>query len=112
MIFRTRATVAAFFVFALASTAQGQAPVQNSTQPTAPPPDQDFYALREPAAAGDARAQVGLGAHYFRRVGVPPDYSPALLSYNKSANQRFSPSPNLLGYMYQHNVGVPGNYNL
>jgi hypothetical protein len=39
MSFRTRATVAAFFVFALVSAARGQAPVQNSTQATAQPPD-------------------------------------------------------------------------
>jgi hypothetical protein len=47
--FRTRATAAAFFVFALVSTtqAQAQAPVQASTQVTAPPPDNEFYSLRD-----------------------------------------------------------------
>jgi hypothetical protein len=57
MSFRTRTTVAAFFMFALVSGARAQAPVQTSTQATAPPPDNDFYSLREPAAAGDAQAQ-------------------------------------------------------
>jgi len=110
MSFLTRATLAAFFVFALVSTAQAQAPVQNSTQPTAPPPDNDFYSLREPAAAGDAQAQFALANHYFYGVGVPQDYSQALLWYNKSASQGFAPAQNLLGYMYQHKFGVPRNY--
>ena len=82
MSFWTRATVAAFFAFALVSTARAQAPVQNSTQPTAQPPDNDFYAVRLPAAAGDAQAQFALANHYFYGVGVPQDYSQALLWYN------------------------------
>jgi len=51
MSFRTLATVAAFLLFVLVSGAQAQAPaeappqspVQTSSQPTAFPPDQDFY---------------------------------------------------------------------
>jgi TPR repeat protein len=110
MSFLTRATVAAFFVCALVSAARGQAPVQNSTQATAQPPDNDFYSLREPAAAGDAQAQFALANRYFYGVGVPQDYSQALLWYNKSANQGFAPAQNLLGYMYQHKFGVPRDY--
>ena len=110
MNFLTRATVAAFFVFALVSAARAQAPVQNSTQATAQPPDKDFYSLREPAAAGDAQAQFALANHYFDGVGVPQNYSQALLWYNKSANQGFAPAQNLLGYMYQHKFGVPRDY--
>jgi TPR repeat protein len=72
MSFRTRATVAAFFVFALVSAARAQAPVQTSTQATAPPVDNDFYSLREPAVAGDAQAQFALANHYFYGLGVPP----------------------------------------
>ena len=87
MNFRTRATVAAFFVFAVVSAAHAQtpgqapsqAPVQTSTQATAPPPDNDFYAVREPAAAGNAQPQFALGNHYFYGVGVPQDYRQALL---------------------------------
>src|SRR5216684_9063303 len=110
MSFRTRATVAAFSVFALVSAAQGQAPVQTSTQATAMPPDNEFYSLREPAATGDAQAQFALANHYFHGLGVPQDYSQALLWYNKSANQGFAPAQNQLGRMYQHKFGVPRNY--
>jgi hypothetical protein len=54
-------------VFALVSTARAQAPVQTSAQATAPPPDNDFYAFREPAAAGDAQAQFALGNRFAPR---------------------------------------------
>jgi hypothetical protein len=110
MNFPTRAMIMALFVFALSSPARPQEPVQTSTQPTAPPPDDDFYAVREPAAAGDAQAQFALANHYFYGLGVPQDYRQALLWYNKSANQGFAPAQNLLGYMYQHKFGVPRNY--
>jgi len=79
MSFRTRATIAAFIVFALVSVARAQAPVQTSTQATALPPDDEFYSLREPAAAGNAQPQFALGNHYFYGVGVPQDYRQALL---------------------------------
>src|SRR5713101_6464145 len=83
MSFRATATLAAFFFLALVSAARAQAPVQTSTQATAPPADKEFYSLREPAAAGDAQAQFALANHYFYGVGVPQDYSQALLWYNK-----------------------------
>ncbi len=60
MSFLTRPTVAAFFLFALLSAARVQGPVQPSSQATVQPVDQDIYALREHAAAGDAQAQFGL----------------------------------------------------
>src|SRR5713226_2575978 len=110
MSFRTRATVAAFFVFALVSAARAQAPVQTSTQATAPPPDDDFYSLRQSAAAGDAQAQFAVANHYYYGLGVPQDYSQALMWYLKSANQGFAPAQNQLGNMYQHKFGVPRDY--
>src|SRR5438034_6376142 len=69
MSFPSKAIVATLFVLALGygvrsqapAQAPAQAPVQTSTQATAPPPDGDFYALRGPAAAGDAQAQYALG---------------------------------------------------
>ena len=110
MSFLTRATIAASFVFALVSAARGPAPVQTSTQATALPPDNDFYSVRQLAAAGDAQAQFALANHYFYGVGVPQDYRQALVWYSKSANQGFAPAENLLGYMYQHKFGVPRDY--
>ena len=70
MSYRTTAT--AFLAFALVSAMQAhtQAPVQTSTQSTAPSPNNDFYSLRGSAAAGDAQAQFQLGNHYFGGVGV------------------------------------------
>ncbi len=110
MSFLTRATVAAFFALAPLFAARAQAPVQTSTRATALPPDNDFYSVREPAAAGDAQAQFALGNHYFNGVGVPQDYGQALLWFTKSANQGFAPAQNQLGYMYQHKFGVPRDY--
>ena len=112
MSFLTRAIVAAIFVFALVSTTgtRAQAPVQTSAQAMALPPDDDFYSLREPAAAGDAQAQFILGNYYFSGVGVPQDYGQALLWFTKSANQGFAAAQNQLGYMYQHKFGVPRDY--
>jgi TPR repeat protein len=94
MSFGTRATATAFFAFALVSTmqAQTQAPVQTSNQATALTPDNEFYALREPAAAGDAQAQFALANHYFRGVGVAQDYGQALIWYRKSATQGYAPA--------------------
>ena len=71
MSFQTSATATALLVLALVSTthAQTQARVQTSSQATELPPDAEFNALREPAAAGDAQAQFALADHYFRGVG-------------------------------------------
>jgi len=93
MSFRTRATLALFFVFVLVSTerARAQAPVQTSTQATAQPPDNGFYSLREPATAGDAQAQFALANHYYYGLGVPQDYTQAVLWYRRSANQASLP---------------------
>jgi TPR repeat protein len=110
MSFLTRATVAAFFMFALLSAGRAQATVQAPSQATAPGPDNDFYSLREPAAAGDSQAQFALANHYYRGDGVPQDYSQALLWYSKSANQGFAPAQTQLGSMYQHEWGVPRDY--
>ena len=110
MRFRTKATAAAFLSLALVSAARAQAPVQTSPQATAPPPDNEFYALREPAAAGDAQAQFTLANHYYRGLGVPQDYTQALTWYLKSAKQGFAPVQNQLGNMYEQKFGVPRDY--
>jgi TPR repeat protein len=109
MSFLTRATVAAFFMFARLSAARAQVPVQTSSQATAQP-DDDVYTLGLPAAAGDARAQFALANQYYRGLGVPQDYRQALLWYSKSANQGFAPAETQLGNMYQHKWGVPRDY--
>jgi TPR repeat protein len=113
MSFRTRATAAAFFVFAPVSTTQAQAraPVQTSIETTAPPPDNEFYSLREPAAAGDAQAQFALGNHYYRGLGVPQDYGHALIWYRKSAGHGNSNAENQLGYMAENGWGQPQSYD-
>jgi TPR repeat protein len=96
-------------MFTLLSVARPQGPIQTPTQATtaAPPQDNDFYSLREPAAAGDAQAQFALANYYYRGVGVPQDYVQALFWYGKSASQGFAPAQNQLGNMYQHKFGVP-----
>src|SRR5580698_2895452 len=103
----TRVTAAAFFVFALVSTTQGhaQAPVQVSTQAQALPADDDFNALRAPAAAGDAQAQFALAHDYMDGRGVAQDYGKAVFCYRKSAAQVFPPALNRRGYMYQNKFG-------
>src|SRR6266852_3231408 len=110
MSFRTRATIAALFVFAVVSAARAQAPVQTSAEATAPPPDNDFYSLRGPAAAGDAQAQFALANHYYRGLGVPQDFTQALLWYDKSANQRYALAQYNLGAMFEDGRGVGRNY--
>jgi TPR repeat protein len=106
MRFLARATLAAFFMFALLSAARAQAPAQTSTQATALPPDNDIYSVHKSAAAGDAQAQFALGNYYFSGVGVPQDYAQALLWFTKSVNQDFTKAQNQLGYMYQHNLAA------
>ena len=110
MSFLIRAMVGAFFMLALLSSARAQAPVQASSQASALPPDDDFYSVREHAAAGNAQAQFALGNRYFSGAGVPQDYGQALLWFMKSADQGFAPAQNQLGYMYQHKFGVPRDY--
>jgi hypothetical protein len=67
----TRVTAAAFFAFALVSTTQGHAhaPVQVSTQAQALPADDDFNALRGPAATGDAQVQFAIRVHFWNEMG-------------------------------------------
>lgn len=76
--FRSMAPLAAFFLFALASLARAQVPVQTSTQAPPPPPDNGFYCLREPAAAGNVKAQFARGNYYLRALYVILDYAQAL----------------------------------
>lgn len=109
----TRVTAAAFFVFALVSTTQGQVqtPVQASTQAQVPPADNDFNALRGPAAAGDAQAQFSLGNYYIDgRGGAALDYGQAVFWYRKSATQGYAPALNQLGYMQENKIGLPRDY--
>ena len=97
MSFRARDPIAAFFMFTLLFAARPQGPIRTPTRATtAPPQNNDFYPLREPAAAGDAQAQFALGNHYFSGVGVPQDYGQALLWFTKSANQGFAAAQNQL----------------
>jgi TPR repeat protein len=110
MSFLTRATVAAFFLFALLSAARPQVLVLTARHPSAQAPSDDFDTLRVSAAAGDAQAQFGLANHYYGGLGVPQDYRQALLWYSKSANQGFAPAQTKLGSMYQHKWGVPRDY--
>lgn len=109
----TWVTAAAFFVFALVSTTQGQvqAPVQVSSQAQVPPADNDFNTLRGPAAAGDAQAQFALGNDYIDgRGGVAQDYGQAVIWYRKSAAQGYAPALNQLGYMQENKIGLPRDY--
>jgi hypothetical protein len=83
MNIRTRITAAAFLGSGLAITVRAQmpeqtpAPVQTSTHPTAPPADDDFYALRAPAAAGVRRrnphwvAAISMAAELPRTTARP-----------------------------------------
>src|SRR5262249_28566095 len=117
MTLPTRVTAAAFFMFALVSTMQGQeqapvqvptqeqTPVQASTQAQTIPADDDFNALSGPAAAGNAQAQFALGNDYINGRGVAQDYGQAAIWYRKSAAQGYAPALNQLGYMYQHKFG-------
>ncbi|MGH9758780.1 MAG: hypothetical protein ACRD4M_13655, partial [Candidatus Acidiferrales bacterium] len=103
MSFRTRATATVFCVVALvfATQAQTQAPVQaqtpapaqspvqTSTPATAQSPADEFNALLERAAAGDAQAQFALGDDYYRGAGVPQDYGQALVWFRKSTAQGY-----------------------
>jgi len=56
MSFLTRATVAAFFMFALLSAVRAQAPVQTSSQATGQPPNDDFYSSPFRRCGGPAGA--------------------------------------------------------
>src|SRR5258708_17906827 len=118
MSFGAAATVAAFLVLVVVSGAQAQvpaqappqSPVQTSSQRTALPPDQDFYSLRDPPAAGDAQAQFGLATHYFYGTGVAQDYSQALFSCNKCQEQGLISVTYFLGYIYQHKFCMQRSY--
>ena len=112
MSLRTRTTAAAFCALALVSmaNAQTQAPAQMSTEATPLPPGDEFNALREPAAAGDAQAQFTLADHYFRGDGLAQDYGQAVIWFHKSADQGYAPALNQLGYMHQHKFGLPQDY--
>src|SRR5439155_1144528 len=120
MSFPSKAIVATLFVLALGygvrsqapAQAPAQAPVQTSTQATAPPPDGDFYALRGPAAAGDAQAQYALGNYYFRARCLTLEHAQALTWYRKSADQGYAPAENQLATIYQHGFGAVRNFKL
>ena len=120
MSFRSKAVVRTLFVLALGSRVRAQtppqapseAPVQTSTQATAPLADADFYALRGPAAAGDAQAQFALGNYYFRGRSLTLEHAEALTWYRKSADQGYAPAENQLGTMYQHGFGVVRNFTV
>ena len=94
MSFRPTATFAAFFLFGLVSVVRAQVPVQTSTPATVPLPDNEFYCLRESAAAGEAKAQFACGNHCFRARYVTHDYAQALTWCRKSAARGFAHAQN------------------
>ena len=104
MSFRTRAKLAALFLFTLVALARTRAQQQ--------PPSQsyDFPSLGEHAAAGDAQAQFDLANYYFRTRHVTLEYGQALAWYRKSADAGYAPAQNQLGTMYQHGFGVLRNF--
>src|ERR1700759_3749553 len=115
MNIRTTATAVAFLAFGLVIVVRAQAPGQTPPQAPSPyatplPEDNDFYALRASAAAGDAQAQFVLGGRYFDGRGVAQDYGQALTWYRYSADQGYAPALNQLGYMHQHKFGLPRDY--
>ena len=110
MSFLTRATVAAFFVFALLSAARAQAPVPTSTQATALPPDNDFNSVRESANQGFAPAQNQLGYMYQHKFGVPRDYKRAVAYYRSAAKQGYALGQYNVGGMFEDGVGVKHDY--
>ena len=70
-------------------------------------------ALREwqPLAKNaDPSAQFNLGLMYTKGLGVPQDYTRALVWYRKAAKQGNADAQNNLGYLYSSGLGVPQDY--
>ena len=59
------------------------------------------------AAAGDARAQTGLGFMYYSGRGVPRDSSKAAEFFDRAANQGEPTAQLFLALMYARSDGVP-----
>ena len=58
----------------------------------------------------DASARFNLGCMYARDQGVPLDYTEAMKSYRKAAEQGHASAQNNLGVMYANGQGVPLDY--
>jgi len=48
---------------------------------------------------------------YARRLGVPQDYSQAIILYRKAAERGYAKAQNNLGFMYCKGQGVPQDYS-
>jgi uncharacterized protein len=62
------------------------------------------------ARAGNSQAQLQIGWHYEKGVGVPQSYSEAALWYRKAADQGVSDAMANLGDMYEFGKGVPEDW--
>ncbi|MDD2717507.1 MAG: tetratricopeptide repeat protein [Candidatus Wallbacteria bacterium] len=54
--------------------------------------------------------QFKMGEKYAKGEGVPKDYKQAMIWYQKSADQGYSPAQNSLGYIYLEGFGTPQDY--
>ena len=71
---------------------------------------QEFSALKQQAASGDAAAQCGLGRMYSLGKGVPEDDAQAILWFRKAAEQGDADAQYDLGVLYYEGHGVPQDY--
>ncbi len=65
----------------------------------------DFSKLKAAAEAGDAQAQYGLGFQYYADPALA-DYGICRAWMEKAALQDFAPAIFMLGFMYEHALGV------
>ncbi|MEQ1941961.1 peptidoglycan-binding protein [Mesorhizobium sp. VNQ89] len=70
------------------------------------PADAGPLALREAAAAGDAKALFAVATHYADGRGGKPDMAKAAEWYQKSADLGFAPAQYRVGNMYEKGIGV------
>jgi TPR repeat protein len=71
---------------------------------------QEFSALKQQAASGDAAAQCGVGRMYSLGKGVPEDDAQAVLWFRKAAEQGDAHAQYDLGVLYYEGHGVPQDY--
>ncbi len=82
------------------------APTAIAEAQTVVPQDAGPVALREAAAAGDAKALFEVGARYADGRGVKADMKQAAIWYEKSAEVGFAPAQYRAGNLYEKAVGV------
>jgi len=66
--------------------------------------------LRKAADQGNTDAQVRIGVHYVRGLGVPKDYGEAMRWYRKAADQGNALAQYNIGELYENGLGVPKDY--